>query len=255
MTSLLDALRPANPPAAKNARTVNVLDGDAMDLSPTPTIPASVDYKQLAMNNKAASLRALLYDHPDGLNYDELCKYTGIARDSIYAHMAGLVHEGDAKAYELPARGRFFKFTGDPRRVGPRHLADAPTKAAPSNAAARSEGAQDTGLPDAGRSTRADAATSPGRPADDAATQLKTAAPQRSASLPLPGRSDTNSVSAAAHALAVEMVTVAANNLAVEVRELLREVGGLDDDDSLTRALANFERADRLYVQTKGERT
>lgn len=323
----MDTLRPAEPPAAKGARLVRSLDGDPLDLAQIPKPAPSCDYKALAMNNKAASLRTLLHDNPAGLNYDELCKYTGIARDRIATHMAGLIREGDAKEYELAGRGRFFRFTGDPRRIAPRFPDAVPTithattppaakpstaadrkpadrssppasdraldsAATTSTAAPRIEGAQDTGLADAGRTRRADAAASPGRPAEGVATP-QPVAPQTSVS----ARPDTDSLAVGgpasatdpkteapraeeaarpsadrshspgdrpltparasaiidgAHAIAIELVAVTANTVITEVRAAFGDRELQRTWPELARAISNFERADRIYVGTKG---
>lgn len=278
--SLLDTLTPATPPAPKNARTVRPLDhtDDERDetlpvvaLEPAKFTPT----KASQMNNKAASVRALLNDHPEGLGYDAIAKGTGIARDSIGKHIANLLIAGDVKGYEFnDGRGRVFKIT----ETGAQKVGDRKPDQTPSTAAARSEGAQGTGLPEAGRNGRADAAESPGRPAADAATKTATprevSAPTRTAGAdpmsaappaaaaainlaPFTEKGPTldfyhrRSQNESALAIATDLVIVAAANLAAAVRDCVE----FSDDDAVGIALRNFERADRLYVTTKAERT
>lgn len=341
MSSLLDTLTPATPPTPKNARTVRPLDhkdDEREPLTVAPLDPAKLTLtKAPPVNSKAASIRALLRDHPEGLGYDGLCKGTGIARDRIASHLANLLTAGDIKGYELPGRGRVFKITGiGTDKVGERKADQVPATA--STAAPRSEGTQGTGLPEAGRVRRADAAASPGRPAaivattstaadrkpadesispatdrvSDSAATSQPAAPQTSAT----ARTDTESLAVggparaadpeteapqepdtarpgpdpisglpparasaqphqvidiplikhdeagfdsprppvidSAHALAIELVCIAAKNAIAEVRGAFGNGDLRHTWPELHNAVENFERADRIYVSTKG---
>lgn len=284
--SLLDTLHPSSPPPTpKNARSVRPLDrpGDEReeDEPPVPAACGPIDYKALAMNNKAASLRTLLRDHPDGLGFDELSRYTGIARDRIGAHVASLLSNGDAKAFEIPGRGRIFKFAGDPKRVGPRfpdqiptvtHKAAATTqpassrddaaRAAPSTAAEPKNAETSTPTPATGSSSASAASPTEApqgstRPIPDDVAAPSARAP---ASVPVldpakwlkdePADRPPAASEDSALALAIDLALVAANNLAAAIRDCV-EFG---EDDAVGMALANFERADRLYVSAKGTR-
>ena len=303
MSSLLDTLRPANPPAAKDARKVRPLDhkDDERDETlPTavidgepvfqPAAPANIaTTKAKTLNSKSASIRALLRDHPDGLGYDEICKGTGIARDRIGSALTPLLMAGDIKGYEIPGRGRVFKIADKAAgKVRERAPEQTPTKAAPPQPKPSQQGVDGGAAPstavaqsaETSRPTpatgRAAAAATPQpvapRAVEPAVSPPLTASGQpvratdpkpTRAQSPESARTGVDPISAApsarasapetAHALAVELVAVAANNLAVEVRNALKDE--LEVEGPLLAALRNFERADRLYVQTKGERT
>lgn len=297
MSGLMDTLNPASPPPAKGARTVRPLDHKDDDRDETipvaPLDPAKLTpMKAPPVNSKAASIRALLRDHPDGLGYDGLCKGTGIARDRIVAHLANLLTAGDIKGYELPGRGRVFKITGGGvDKVAERkpnqtptvnHKAAAPeqhassredtARAAPSTAADRKpadesnspatgsssdSAATSSVAPQASVTARTEAPSSLDASGPARATDL-TEAPQsldtaRSGAGPIPA---AHSARASAlddtHAIAVELVAITAKTLIAEVR------GAFGDRElhrtwpELADAIANFQRADRIYLATKG---
>lgn len=325
-------LNPASPPPPKAARTVRLLDhkDDECDetLPVAPLDPAKlIPTKEPPVNSKAASIRALLRDHPDGLGYDGLCKGTGIARDRIVAHLANLLTAGDIKGYELPGRGRVFKITGGGvDKVAERkpnqtptvnHKAAAPeqhassredtARAAPSTAADRkpadesnspatgsssdsaatssvapqaSESARPEPVPSisGGGSARATdhqpvvpQASAPVRPETASspvlpparATDPETEAPQAEeaarpsvGSFPLPGRSAANPARASvpddAHAVSVELVCIAAKNAIAELRSAFGDRELRRTWPELADAIDNFQRADLIYLATKG---
>lgn len=121
--SLLDTLTPGAPPTPKGARVVRPLDDPRDDIE----VPD--------MSNKSKSVLALLRQHEDGLGYDDLSRYTGIARDKIASFVAVLITASEVKAYEFPDRGRIFKAVVDPKRAGPRKETPATRVAIPSIAA------------------------------------------------------------------------------------------------------------------------
>lgn len=112
MSGLWDALAPGGtPPQPTGARIIRPLDEPPEPKKEAPTV-----------NNKSASIRALLSMHPDGLGYDDICRHTGIARDKIAAFTSVLITAGDIKAFIVEGDRRIFKYVGDPKRAGPRNL-------------------------------------------------------------------------------------------------------------------------------------
>lgn len=288
---LMDTLQPAEPPTAKGARALHPLDGDRVDVADNSKREPSIDYKAMALKNRAAAVRYALFDNPDGLGYDELSKGTGIARDRIAAHIGNLLVAGDIKAYEFPGRGRVFKITSQGAdRVGERAADQVPAKstavareqsapsrdatarAAPSNVADRKP-ADESLAPATDRASES-AATRQAVAAQASATvrtdahppraggpvsaidhsneapQAEEAARPSAGSFPLPGRSAANpacaSASDSALAIAIELLALSAHDCIGAMRD------AAVDREKLTRAIANFEAADRLYVSAKG---
>lgn len=115
--NLLDTLMPANPPAPKNAKLVPLFSGGEGNDSPT---------SRADMNQRAASVRALLADHPEGMGYDELSKRTGIPRDKIGKPVGDLLVARDIKRFVIDGRGEIFRFSGDQQTIGTRRQEQQP---------------------------------------------------------------------------------------------------------------------------------
>lgn len=226
--SLLDQ---PSAPEPRNARVVRPLD--------EPRRPDPQDIS--AMNNKSASIRALLHQSPEGLGYDELSKHTGIARDRIAAFVSVLITAGDVKPYEFAGRGRVFKYVGDPRRVGPRVQIDAEKKTsapvAPPRQTVETPKEPEPAAPQAERQEIA----SSRRAADaiDPATKPAVAA------------APTRSVEAELLAISVDLLTAATKRLTAEVRELISD---MDHVEEINAALEGAELASRLYEKAKALR-
>lgn len=250
MSSLIDT---PSAPEPKGARVVRPLDA-----------PAKAD---IPVNNKSASIRTLLSQHPDGLGYDDISRYTGVARDRVGAFVAALISSGDVKPYEFPERGRVFKYVGDPKRAGSR--VEHPPKERPplpiAKEAARPPAQTELATPSATpRTAPLEEGAEPARvagpvaamsPAPAVAEQKQPLA-EPQAQPPSVGEPQTEhlsqpgkKVSAAKsplYDLSTELAIIAAANLAAAVRDC-----NIDGIPELERALLNFERADRAREESK----
>lgn len=276
--SLLDTPK---PPEITGARTVRPLDEAApktvLDLARKPE-PATQPAKKepVAMNSKAASIRTLLRDTPEGMDYDQLSNHTGIARDRIAAHVAGLLTSGDAKKF-MDGERVFFKFSGDPARVGDRRGDQQPTtktaapptgqRVPPQDARTASAAAPKAEAPKAPPVVSPPVDGERSTPHSSSAKPSAASAPvQQTAGVQSPGSASAGTVSATASTTATpaapadqkhrepfdlmtELALVAAAILATEVRAM-----DFTNGPALARALQNFERADRLREDAKGAR-
>jgi hypothetical protein len=162
------------------------------------------------MNNKSASIRALLHQNPDGMDYEELSRHTGVARDKISAFVAALIGQGDVKPYEVDGR-RIFKYCGDPKRVGPRDEIERQPVV---------------------RKVDFNLDAAPGSPAPAKKGNVVTHKFERK-----------ESAGADLQALTLQNIIAAASVLAACVREHVE----LDESEELKRAVKGFELAERIH--------
>jgi hypothetical protein len=160
------------------------------------------------VSNASANIRAVLHQNPDGMDYDQICRATGIARDKVSSFVAALMGQGDVKPYEIDGR-RIFKYAGDPSRVGPRVREKEPAS-----------------VPQIPRFTATRAVQ----------TEPIVVPPSIPAKINGSPRPDLQ-------ALSVENVITAASSLAAAVREHVDMEGA----DELQRAVRAFELAERIH--------
>jgi hypothetical protein len=188
------------------------------------------------VNSKAANIRALLYQHPDGMGYAQLSSATGIARDKIAAHVASLMTGGDVKPFIVNGE-RLFKYVGDPAKVTQRDV-QPQSRPAPIRVVnlCPDDAALETAQKEAAEAAyeRCNPAV---KPQDIPSFR---SAPKESAVEEKPPATN----GADLQALVIENIVSAAAHLAAMVRE---NVEDLDECPELARAVKGFELAEKIH--------